>query len=805
MRKMLLLSLALVTLAFASATPTGQTPAASGYQMPPKVIADIMDAEPLPGVSLSPDRTVMLLSHRRSMPTIAEVAVPFLSLAGSRVNGRTNGHQVLGGTIGLTLKNVADGTERKLALPAEGSFGASFSPDGKSIAITHTAPDRIRLLVADVATATVRVVLDSGVNGLAGGCSWRTDSTGFLCHVIPDGRGPAPAAPAVPSGPNIQENVGRAAPGRTYQDLLGSPYDERLYDYYFTSQPTWVALDGRKTPFGQPAVYAGLSVSADGQWLVATRVKRPYSYVAPANLFPRDVELWDRTGRMVRKLADVPAGDTWPINGVFAGPRAFAWHPIEPATLYWVEALDRGDLAIKVPHRDRVMALKAPFTGGAGEVARTEWRYGGVRFTERGVALVSENDRASRKTRTWIFDAGLPGAPRKLWERLSEDRYNDPGFPVARPATGLVMQVGDSVYLTGAGASPQGDRPFLDRLNLKTLQTARVWQSDAQSYESVVAILDDNASRLITTRETKATPPNYMARDVSAGSSRAITTFRDPHPQLSDVQKQLVTYKRADGVTLSGTIYLPPSYRPGQRLPMFVWAYPQEFTSADAASQVVGSPNTFTRVGGASHLLLLTQGYAIFDGPTMPIIGAGETANDTYVQQLVASAEAAVNHAVSMGIADRDRIGVGGHSYGGFMTANLLAHSDLFRAGVARSGAYNRTLTPFGFQAETRTFWEVPNLYAAMSPFWFAHKIKEPILLIHGEKDNNSGTFPIQSERFYMALKGHGATARYVTLPHESHGYAARESNMHVMAETVAWLDKYVKNAAPFATTSRGR
>jgi dipeptidyl aminopeptidase/acylaminoacyl peptidase len=803
MRKVFIASIALVAVAVLAAVPSAQAPAPSGYLMPPKVIADIMDAEPLPAVSLSPDRQFMLLSHRRSMPTIAEVSVPFLSLGGARVNPRTNGFQVLNGTTGLTLKSVADGSERKLALPATGSFAASFSPDGRKIAITHTADDRIRLLVADVATAQVTTLLDSGVNGLAGGCGWLDDSTGFLCRLIPDGRGPAPAPPAVPSGPNIQENLGRTAPGRTYQDLLTSPYDEQLYDYHFTSQPAWVTLDGRKTTFGAPAVYAGLDVSTDGQWVVVTRVKRPYSYLVPASQFPRDVEMWDRAGRLARRLADVPMGDTIPLTGVFAGPRSFSWHPKEPATLYWVEALDKGDLANKVPHRDRIMSMKAPFTGGVAEVGRTEWRYGGLRFTEAGLAMLTESDRPTRMTRTWLFDSGLPGTPRKVWERRVEDRYGDPGTPITRPGTSLVMQVGDSVYLTGAGASPQGDRPFLDRLNLKTLQTTRVWRSDENSYESVVAVVDDNATRLITSRETKDTPPNYVARDVTAGTMRALTSFRDPHPQLSDVQKRFVTYKRDDGVTLSGTIYLPPSYKPGERLPMFVWAYPQEFTSADTASQVVGSPNRFTRVAGASHLLLLTQGYVVFDGPTMPIVGAGETANDTYVEQLVASAKAAVDHAVSLGVADRDRIGVGGHSYGAFMTANLLAHSDLFRAGVARSGAYNRSLTPFGFQNETRTFWEVPDLYARMSPFWHAHKINEPILLIHGEKDNNSGTFPIQSERLYMALKGHGATARYVTLPHESHGYSARESNMHVMAETVAWLDKYVKNATPLAAGGR--
>ena len=414
---------------------------------------------------------------------------------------------------------------------------------------------------------------------------------------------------------------------------------------------------------------------------------------------------------------------------------------------------------------------------------------------------MSEADRATRMRRTWLYDTGFSATPRKMWELGQEDRYGDPGAPLSRPGTGKVMHIGDAIYLSGAGASAKGDMPFLDRFNLKTMQKERVWQSDDQSYETIVALVDDNATRLITRRETKQTPPNYMLRDRTAGRMTAITSFKDPHPQLSDVQKQFVTYKRADGITLSGTLYLPPSYKPGTRLPMFVWAYPQEFTNADAASQVVGSPNRFTLVTGASQLLLLTQGYAVFDGATMPIIGSGETANNTYVEQLVASAQAAVDYAVNAGVADRARVGVGGHSYGAFMTANLLAHSDIFAAGVARSGAYNRTLTPFGFQNETRTFWEAPDVYSKMSPFWHAHKIKEPILLIHGEMDDNSGTFPIQSERLYMALKGHGATVRYVTLPHESHGYAARESVFHTVAETLNWLDKYVKNAPARTTT----
>jgi dipeptidyl aminopeptidase/acylaminoacyl peptidase len=756
-----------------------------------------MDAEPLPGVSLSPDRKVMLLSHRRSMAGIAEVSAPFYRLAGSRINPRTNGPRVMNGPTRLTLKDVTTGVERNLALPPGGTYSASFSPDGKKMAITVTTANSIQLYVADAASAQVLPVLAGGINGLGGGCSWLDNSSGFLCRLIPDGRGPEPKAPALPAGPNIQENAGRPAPTATYEDLLKNPYDETLYEYYFTSQLAWVDLSGKKIPFGKPAIYGGADVSTDGNWLVVTRVKRPFSYFVTAGQFPRDVELWDKTGKLVKKLADVPMGDTFPRNGVFPGPRGFRWHQLEPATLINIEALDKGDPLNKAPFRDRLMALKAPFTGQPVELLQTQWRAGGVQFTEKGAVFVIESDRETRMRRTWLHADGFGSTPVKIWELRQQDRYSDPGTPISRPSTGRIIQVGDTLFLSGAGASPKGDRPFLDRFNLKTLKAERIWQCDDSSFESFVALLDDNAARIITRRETRTEPPNYFIRDSAARTTKAVTTFKDPHPQISAVSRQMVSYQRKDGVQLNGTIYLPAGYKQGTRYPMFIWAYPAEFTSADVAGQVSGNENRFTTVGGASHLLLLTQGYAVFDNPTMPIIGPGETANDTYVDQLVSSAEAAINKAVDMGIADRDRFGAGGHSYGAFMTANLLANSRLFRAGVARSGAYNRSLTPFGFQSETRNFWEIPEVYARMSPFWRANQVKDPILLIHGEMDDNSGTFPIQSERFYMALKGFGATVRYVTLPYEAHGYAAAESNKHVVTETLNWLDKYVKNAGP--------
>jgi dipeptidyl aminopeptidase/acylaminoacyl peptidase len=786
-----------------SALSIAQPPAATqtAYQLPPKVVVDILDAKPLPSVIVSPSRTEMALLDRASMLTIAELSQPMLRLAGSRINPKTNGPQMRApGILGITLKRIVGGKEIKVAAPLKPSLGnVSFSPDGTFLSFTQTLPTGIELWMANTATGAAKAVTAPTLNAAAGApCTWATAKE-MLCAFTVAGRGPAPAEPPVPKGPNVQENYGKAAPVSTYQDLLKTEHDEALFAYYFTSQLAFVdVVTGLKTLAGKPAIFEQRSPSPDGNYLMVVMAKRPYSHLVPAYMFPGDVEVWTRQGQVARTIADVPSGETIPINGVQTGPREWQWQSLDPATLIWVEALDKGDLKNKVPNRDRIVTLKAPFSGEPAESLKVQYRFAGIEWTEKGTMMLSEWDRETRTTRTWLLDSPT-APPRKLWDLKDEDRYKDPGTPLFRRhgTEMLVLQAADSIYLSGSGASPQGDRPFVDRLNLRTLVTERLFQSDDKSFETVVDLLADDAARFITRWETPADPPNYYLRDRMAGTKTPLTQFKDPQPQIRNVERQFVTYERKDGVKLSGTLYLPPGYQKGQRLPVVMWAYPIEFTDPSLASQVTGSPNRFTTVSGASHMLLLTQGYAIFDNPSMPIVGPGETANDMYVEQLIASAQAAVDKVVDMGVGDRDRIGVGGHSYGAFMTANLLAHSRLFRAGVARSGAYNRTLTPFGFQSETRTFWEIPQIYANMSPFWFADKIKDPILLIHGEADNNSGTFPIQSERLYMALKGHGATVRYVTLPNEAHGYSARESNLDVLAEMINWFDKYVKNAGP--------
>jgi dipeptidyl aminopeptidase/acylaminoacyl peptidase len=687
------------------------------------------------------------------------------------------------------------------------------------MAFTVTGPSGITLWAAEAPAAgsaapvAARRVASVPLNAaVAAPCAW-VDAERLACLTVPAGRGAPPAAAAVPTGPIEQESEGKASPNPTFQDLLKSPADEALFDHYAKAQLALVGLDGRVTPLGAPAVRTRVAPSPDGRWLLVETVRRPYSYLVPLGAFASRTEVWTLDGRVARVVDESPLDEqvSRRFDQVPAGPRSLGWRADAPATLAWVEALDGGDPAAKVAKRDAVRSLAAPFAGAPVTHVELEYRGQGVVWARADLALVTEGWRRTRRTRTWAIDPSNPAAaPRPVFDRSSEDRYGDPGrFELAPNAMGrnvlLTSRDGRFAYLTGAGASAEGDRPFVDRFELATGRATRLFRSEAPHYEEPIAVLDPDRAVVLTRRESATEVPNYWRRPLAAGEAPAqLTAFRDPAPQFAGVTSRLVTYKRKDGVELSATVYLPAGYdraRDGA-LPFFLWAYPLEFGSAAAASQVVGSPHRFTRPQGASHLFLLTQGYGVMDNPTMPIVARdGKEPNDTYVEQLVTSAEAAVDQLVAMGVGDRDRMAVGGHSYGAFMTANLLSHTNIFRAGVARSGAYNRTLTPFGFQGEERDYWKAQGLYTAMSPFTHADRVKTPILLVHGMADDNQGTFPVQSERYYAALKGNGARVRYVQLPAEAHGYRARESIGHTLAETVAWLDRWVKPKRGSAAT----
>ena len=782
---------------------TASLAAQEPYRQPPPIVQRVLDAPSLPALSPSPDGALLLLADREGLPSIADLAQPMLRLAGLRINPRTNDRFSVREFTGLTIQETATGRERRITAPDGARLSLiGWSPDGRRVAFVTTIDSGLVLWVADAASGQATRLTGPVLNGVTGGpCSWMPASPRLLCRFVPAGRGAPPEPPLLPAGPIVQRTEGTTAPVRTYQDLLESPYDEALFAYYATSQLAIIdATTGTRTDLGAPGIFLQADPAPGSDLFLVTRATRPFSYLVPVWSFTQETEVWTSDGSVVVDFPTVPVAEEVPVGGVRTGARSAHWRPFEPATLIWIEALDGGDTRSPAEWRDRVVALSAPFTAPV-ELGRLSFRYAGVRYGRDGLALLSEYERATRHARTWRLNTDRPqGSWRILFDYATEDRYNDPGDPVmTRNAAGdgvlLQSADGNAIYLIGAGASPQGERPFVDRYRLDQRRAERLWQSPADAYERPVDVLNPAGTQVVTRRETRTTPPNYVLRGLGTpGSERAITRFENPAPELAGLRRELVTYRRGDGVGLSGTLYYPTDWQEGRKVPVVFWIYPREFATADAAGQVQGSPNRFVLPSGASHLFLLTQGYAVLDNPTLPVIGS-DTANNTYVEQTVAGAEAAVAYLTERGIADGS-FGVGGHSYGAFATANLLAHSDLFKAGVARSGAYNRTLTPFGFQSEQRTFWQAPDVYLAMMPFAHADKVDEPILLIHGMADNNSGTFPVQSERMYHALKGHGATVEYVQLPYESHGYAARESVGDVIARMIEWFDRYVKEAA---------
>ena len=778
------------------------------YQLPPQEIIELVDAPSTPSMIISPNNQTVLLIANPDLPGIEDLAAREYRLAGLRFDPATNGSSRGRFGTGLRFMNLDGTNERPVqGLPRSPKISnTSWSPDGSKVAFTNTTGTGIELWVADVETSTARKLTGEVINDVLGNCfSWLSDSKTIVYSAIPESRGSAPNRPTVAEGPVVQESIGRRAAVRTFQDLLKDVYDEAIFDYYATSQLVKIDTEGNSQKIGQPGVIYYFNPSPDGQYLLVTRVQKPYSYIVPMYRFPQRIEILDLDGRLVRLMADIPLSDNIPqgFSAVRTGPRSHTWRSDKPASLYWVEALDGGDPAAEVDHRDQLFYLEAPFTGDPSPSIKVELRYSGITWGREDFALVYESWTATRRMKLSSFHPTDPSLAMSLmFDRSTEDRYNDPGrFETVPNQYGRSVLQFDRrqrfLYLTGQGASPEGNKPFLDEYDLRTGLTKRLWQSEAPWYETPVSLIDPDRGLLLTRRESVEVQPNYYLRDLRRDRLTQVTQFPDPSPKLRELQKEMIHYERADGIPLNGTLYLPAGYRPGvdAPLPTMMVAYPREYKSADAAGQVSGSPYTYTRVGASSAVMLATQGYAVLDNASFPIVGEGdEEPNDTFVEQLVANADAAIKKLVEMGVTDPNRVAVSGHSYGAFMTANLLAHSDLFAAGVARSGAYNRTLTPFGFQSEERTYWQVPELYNAMSPFMHADKVNEPILLIHGIDDNNSGTFPIQSERYYDALRGHGATVRLVMLPHESHGYSARESVLHMHWEWLNWLDKYVKN-----------
>lgn len=801
MRSKIIASTALaVVLGLAVAAPAPAFADEEGYRTPPAEITDIVTRAPAPRVSLSPDKTTMLLMEREALPPVADLAKPMEKLAGLRLDASINDRHGTRAYVGLALQDIATGETRRVALPENADIAdVSWSIDGSKIVFTNTREAAIDLHVLDVASGEVSTLMEGGVNGIFQTASWMADGS-LLVMTIPEGRGAMPVRSLTPTGPAIQDaSGGEEAQTRTYQDLLKDPHDEAMFKWLATSQPVIMEADGsNRRMVGEPRIYTGVYASPDGEYLRMEWISEPFSYQVPWYRFPSTSAVFTKDGKRVATTAEQPLADALPVQGVVTGRRNIGWHPTADAVLMWTEAQDGGDPRVETDNRDNLYSLAAPFTGEPKLMAKLEDRASGAIGIEGSDDLiVYEYDRDTRELRETLVDVMDGEAPREIGLRNIQDAYNDPGSPMMKTLeTGYsVARVTDGkLLLTGSGATPEGLRPFLRRFDIETLETEEIWRNSGEQLESVIDVVSDDGSDFITSYESPTNPGNIKL--YADGKERFLTNFPDPHPELTGIKREVVKYTREDGVELTATLYLPPDYVEGEKVPVVVWAYPREFNNAATASQNRDSPYRFTRIGGYSHLFFLTQGYAVLDRAAMPVVGSDpETVNDTFIEQIVASAKAAIDFTVERGFGDGVRVGVGGHSYGAFMTAHLLAQSDLFKAGIARSGAYNRTLTPFGFQAERRVFWDTPETYYKLSPFMAADKINEPILFTHGMNDNNSGTFPQQSERMFAAVKGTGGTARLVMLPHESHGYRGRESVLHTLAEMFDWFETHVKNA----------
>jgi dipeptidyl aminopeptidase/acylaminoacyl peptidase len=774
------------------------------YAVPASDIAAVVDAPSTPGTYLAPGSRFAALLHAQAHPPVAMLARPYRALAGLRIDPVLGARRRLRRVSALSVLRITDGKERFLDLPDDAQVGSpAWAPDGERFAFTVDRADGVGVWVADAAAGEARAlpgltvcdVLAGDPSGDGGALRWSRDGRSLLVLQAPGGRRPPPPPPAEP---RIEETSGRHSQVATYQDLLATPADEEAFEILAASVPCRVdPVTGELAELGPPGLYQSVYDSPDGRYLLVHRLVRPFSFRVPWFWFARRVEVWDAAGAPVTVVSDLPASEEVPRQGVPAGPRMVGWEEREPACLAWVEALDGGDPVRPAENRDRVFRLPAPFAGGGRAAFDLRHRcLGWHDLDTRGQVLVTEHDRDRRWLTTWLCDLAAQDR-RVMFDRSLDDAYGDPGSPltVTNPdGTRTVLGDGGAIYLIGDGATPAGKRPFFDRFDLATLTATRLRESPPGAVEYVLGFGPGGRSEVIIWHESPAEPPNLLAAPLHDSASRPLTAWPDPHPQLTGISKQLISHDRGDGVVLSGVLYLPPGHDPARdgRLPLVVWAYPYDFGAPDTASQVRADTFGFTRLTALGPVIFTLAGYAVLANATMPVIGDPETMNDTYVEQITAAALAHIRALDEAEIADPSRVAVGGHSYGGFMTANLLAHTGAFAAGIARSGAYNRTLTPFGFQTERRSFWEAAAVYDRVSPFRYADKISTPLLLLHGEADPNPGTYPIQSERLFQAIAGNGGTARLVVLPHEGHAYLARESVLHVLAEEFAWLERWL-------------
>jgi len=778
------------------------------YQKPSKEILELAEAPLAPSIRIDNQGENIVFLYRSNFKSIEVLSEKEMRLGGLRINPKTNINSRQSYYTDVKVRIGRNGDESRVTgLPEKGRYANfSWSPNQKKMAFTNTVINGVELWILDIATKTVKKITESNLNANTGRpFSWFKDNKSLLIKVISKNKEALiDTKTAIPTGPTISvSEAGKKAQNRTYQDLLKNKTDEHNFEQLVLSELYKVDLNSTKILWMKSDMYRSISFSPDGNYIMITTIEKPFSYLVPYSRFPSKTNIYDTDANLISTALQVPLIEDLPkgFMSVRKGKRSLSWRGDKPNTLVWVEALDEGDANIEVPYRDQVFQLDAPFKAKGTLVCKTIGRFSGINWGNDHIAIARDYWWNTRNTKTYLINPSNNSiVPIKISDRNYQDRYSDPGrFVTKRNEYGryTLDLVGDNAYLIGDGYSDKGKFPFIDEMNLKTKETTRLYQSNlTDKVENISAALDMKKGEVLVRIESKNEYPNYYIRNIKKKVAPIpLTQFKNPFSSIQNVHKEVIKYKREDGLELSGTLYLPTNYEEGKKYPMIMWAYPREYKDKSSAGQSTSNSNNFTYPWYGSPIYWVTKGYVVLDDASFPIVGEGdEEPNDTFIKQLVSNAKAAIDAVDNLGYIDRSKVAVGGHSYGAFMTANLLSHSNLFAAGIARSGAYNRTLTPFGFQSEERNYWEAPEIYYNMSPFMHADTMKTPLLLIHGEADNNSGTYPLQSERYFNALKGLGAPVRLVMLPKESHGYRAKESVLHMLWEQDQWLEKYLKN-----------
>jgi dipeptidyl aminopeptidase/acylaminoacyl peptidase len=782
------------------------------FQKPSASILALADYQRPPTISMDTKKEYMLLMYRNTYKTLEDLNQDEMRLGGLRINPVTNISSSVTYFTNLKIRRVKDVNLEPVqvnGLPQNPKItNIRWSPNDTKIAFTNTIETGIELWVIDVATAKATRISEANLNANLGNpFVWYQDNSALLVKIIPADRLPLiNKKKDLPKGPAISVADGKSlSQNRTFPDLLKNKIDEKNFEILITSELYKVSLDGTTTLLKPKDMYISQNFSPDGNYLMITTLQKPFSYIVPYDRFSQTTTVYKSDGALVKEVNTVPLNEIMPkgFAAVRKGKREMSWRNDKPATLYYVEALDEGDPAVKADFRDELFSWDAPFVQNPISIAKTQQRFEDVSWGDEHTAIVIDSWYDTRNIKTYLIQPANPAIkPIIIFDRNYQDIYSDPGnFGTCKNQFGrriLAIENGN-MFLIGDGYTDKGQFPFIDAFSLKTLKTKRLYQSIyTDKKEDIFSIEDFKNGIALVQIQSKTDYPNYFFRYFKQKDRvQQITYTKNPFESIKGVEKEVIKYQRNDGVDLSGTLYLPVGYdkTKKEKLPLLIWAYPDEFKDKKSAGQSSKNPNEFTFPYYGSFVYWVTKGYAVLDDASFPIIGEGDKEpNDSFIEQLVANGRAAIDAVDKLGYIDRKKVAVGGHSYGAFMTANLLTHSDDFACGIARSGAYNRTLTPFGFQSEQRNFWDVPNVYNQMSPFYTANKIKKPILLIHGDADNNPGTFTLQTERYFQAIKGLGGTARMVLLPLEAHGYVARENILHVLWEEEQFLDKYLKN-----------